>query len=100
MFYARDRPATGNPSLSRLQYEERSVVPCGPSHASRCTAVELRGDQGITPVHFSAQLEAVSDKKIHPRQPPITPQYPLNDPYTNPACTLYPTGSAQVETKS
>jgi len=55
--------------------------------------------QGLTLVHFSAQLEPclTQENTLHTLN---TPQHPLNTGYTAPARTPYPMQSAQVEPES
>jgi len=55
--------------------------------------------QGLTLVHFSAQLEPVltHTNTLHTLS---TPEYPLNTGYTTPTRTPYPIQSAKVELKS
>ena len=55
--------------------------------------------QGLTPVHYSAQLEPCLTHKntLHTLN---NPQQPLDTGYTIPTRTPYPINSAQVELKS
>ena len=55
--------------------------------------------QGLTLVHFSAQLEPclTHKKSLHTIN---TPEDPLNAGYTIPTCTPYPIKNAQVELRS
>jgi len=55
--------------------------------------------QGLTLVHFSAQLEPCLTHKntLHTL---ITPYHPLYTGYTTLKCTPYPIQSAQVELRS
>jgi len=55
--------------------------------------------QGLTLVHFSAQLERFLTQK-HTVDTPNTPYHPLNTPRTTPNCTSCHTEGAQVELKS
>jgi len=54
--------------------------------------------QGLTHVHFSAQLEPCLTHKT-PLHTENTPQTPLNTGYRTPTRTPYPIKSAQVELK-
>ena len=60
--------------------------------------VEVAGDQGLTLVRFSAQLEPrlTQENTLHTLN---TPKHPLNTGYTTPPRTPYPIQSAQVELK-
>ena len=55
--------------------------------------------QGLTLVHFSAQLEPCLTQE-YTLHTPNTPWHPLNTGYTTPTRTPYPIQSAQVELKS
>ena len=55
--------------------------------------------QGLTLVHFSAQLEPLLTHK-NALKTLNTPQYPLNMGYTTPTPTPYPIKSAQGELRS
>jgi len=55
--------------------------------------------QGLTLVHFSAQLEPCLTHKIS-LNTPYTPYDPLDTGYTTPTRTLYPMKGAQVELSS
>jgi len=54
--------------------------------------------QGLTPVHFSAQLEPCLTQE-NTLNTLNTPSHPLNTGYTTPTRTPYPIQSAQVELK-
>jgi len=56
-------------------------------------AVGRRPNQGLTLVHFSAQLELFLTQK-HTLDTPNTPYYPLNTPETTPDCSPCHTESA------
>jgi len=58
--------------------------------------VELGAGQGLTLVHFSAQLEPCLAQE-NTQHTLNTPQHPLNSGYTTPTRTPYPIQSAQVE---
>jgi hypothetical protein len=68
-----------------------------PLKATRTAPVAARG-QGLTLVHFSAQLEPCL-KQTHPHTL-NTPSQPLFTGYTTPTRTPYPIQSAQVELRS
>jgi hypothetical protein len=55
--------------------------------------------QGLTLVHYSAQLEPFVTQK-HTRHTPNTPYHPLNTPETTPNCTPCHTEGAEVELRS
>jgi hypothetical protein len=55
--------------------------------------------QGLTPVHYSAQLEPFLTQK-HTLNTPITPYPPFNIPETTPNCTHCHTEDPEVEPKS
>jgi hypothetical protein len=55
--------------------------------------------QGLTLVHYSAQLEPFLAQK-HTPNTPVTPYHPLNTPETTPNCTPCHTEGAYVELKS
>jgi len=59
----------------------------------------LHSSQGLTLVHFSAQLEPCLTHK-NPLHTLNTPYHPLYTGYAIPTRTLYPIKSAQVELKS
>jgi hypothetical protein len=62
-----------------------------------CTSAER---QGITLVHFSAQLEPCLTHTKHPTPHPTHPQHPLNTSCTTPMRTPYLIKSAKVELRS
>jgi len=64
-----------------------SVIPLSSQRTTR---------QGLTLVHFSAQLEPC----LTHTNPPKHPKHPLNMGYTTPKRTPYPIESAQVELRS
>ena len=55
-------------------------------------------EQGLTLVHFAAQLEPFLSQK-NTLHTPNTPLHPLDSGHTTPTRTPYPKQSAQVELK-
>jgi len=55
--------------------------------------------QGLTLVHYSAQLEPFLTQK-HTLNTPTTPYHPLHSPETTPKCNPCHTEGAKVELKS
>ena len=68
-------------------------------HVRRCHRLGLAAVQGLTLVHFSAQLEpcVTQEKTLHTLN---TPYHLLNTGCIAPTRTPYPIQSAQVELKS
>jgi hypothetical protein len=82
-----------------LQASAKRVVALYISMVRRIACCAAPVIQGLTLVHFAAQLEPCLTQKItlHTLN---TPCHPLNTGYTTPTRTPYPIQSAQVELKS
>ena len=63
---------------------------------------EIQRRQGLTLVHFSAQLEPclTQENTLHTLNTLNTPYHPLNTGYTTPTPIPYPIQSAEFELKS